>query len=476
MRVQLPDGAIFGGAATDATAPLMIAAPRALLRRVGADGLIGFGESYMAGEWERRDLVGVLDRARRADGHASIPAPLQRLRGVYVAQQPAQRQEHRRNTRDNIARHYDLSNDLFALFLDATLTYSSALFDGRGSAAPSRARRTTSARPLRHLGAAADAQHRKIDRLLDLAGVGAGHRAAGDRHRLGRTGPARRRPRRPRRHRDPVEEQRAWPATRSRRPGHADRVDIELLRLPRRSRAQYDAVVSVEMIEAVGARVLADYFAHVDRLLAPGGRVALQAITMPHDRMLATTHTYTWIHKYIFPGGFLPSDRGDRARRPRAHRACGSASALTFGQHYAETLRLWRERFPDRADRVARARLRRDLPPHVALLPRLLRGRVPLRLPRRPAARCCHAGRPPMTTSSSRVAPRHAGPVPRSGIAPARSAPSPAASCRSGCAPGTAARPAPTTRPRRDAALPPRPAPAALAARRTRRGAGLHHR
>ena len=72
-------------------------------------------------------------------------------------------------------------------------------------------------------------------------------------------------------------------------------------------RQTYDAVVSVEMIEAVGHEYWPTYFATLDRLLAPGGRVGIQAITMPHDRMLATRHTYTWINKYIFPGGFLPS-------------------------------------------------------------------------------------------------------------------------------------------------------------------------
>ena len=89
---------------------------------------------------------------------------------------------------------------------------------------------------------------------------------------------------------------------RARRPGHRRAV-----RLPRRRRAQYDAIVSVEMIEAVGHEYWPTYFRTIDRVLAPGGRVGIQAITMPHDRMLATRHTYTWIHKYIFPGGFLPS-------------------------------------------------------------------------------------------------------------------------------------------------------------------------
>jgi cyclopropane-fatty-acyl-phospholipid synthase len=115
---------------------------------------------------------------------------------------------------------------------------------------------------------------------------------------------------------------------------------------------RYDAIVSVEMIEAVGERYWPDYFSAIDRLLAPGGTVAIQAITMAHKRFRATRHTYTWIHKYIFPGGLIPSV-------PAIHDVLGRHTALkivdqyAFGAHYAATLRLWRERFLAAADRLA---------------------------------------------------------------------------------------------------------------------------
>ncbi len=85
----------------------------------------------------------------------------------------------------------------------------------------------------------------------------------------------------------------------------ADRVQIDLLDY-RQVDGTYDAVVSVEMIEAVGEAYWATYFQVIDRVLAPGGRVAIQAITMPHDRLMASRNTYTWIHKYIFPGVSSP--------------------------------------------------------------------------------------------------------------------------------------------------------------------------
>ena len=113
----------------------------------------------------------------------------------------------------------------------------------------------------------------------------------------------------------------------------------------------YDAVVSVEMIEAVGLEFLPSYFAKIDEMLAPGGRAAIQAITMPHDRMVATRDTYTWVHKYIFPGGFLPSARAlvDTARQ----RGLRLTHRTSLGQHYAETLRQWDERFRAAAPEVA---------------------------------------------------------------------------------------------------------------------------
>jgi cyclopropane-fatty-acyl-phospholipid synthase len=98
------------------------------------------------------------------------------------------------------------------------------------------------------------------------------------------------------------------------------------------------------MIEAVGWQYWPTYFQTIDRVLAPGGRVAIQAITMPHDRMLATRNTYTWIHKYNFPGGFLPSVRV-LDEITREHSTLRMAEPFSMGQHYAQTLRLWDQAF-----------------------------------------------------------------------------------------------------------------------------------
>jgi cyclopropane-fatty-acyl-phospholipid synthase len=116
---------------------------------------------------------------------------------------------------------------------------------------------------------------------------------------------------------------------------------------------EFDAICSVEMIEAVGERYWPVYFEALDRLLAPGGSIGLQVITMPHDRMLATRHTYTWVQKYIFPGGLIPSVRAIEDGLSR-HTGLRITARDDFGAHYAETLKIWRDRFAARADDVHR--------------------------------------------------------------------------------------------------------------------------
>ncbi|MFF4660872.1 class I SAM-dependent methyltransferase [Streptomyces sp. NPDC001381] len=330
LRARYADGSTAGRGG-----PLLeIHDPRAFHARIGAHGLIGFGESYMAGEWDAPDLVAPLTvlAAHAAD---LVPAPLQRLRGLWAQRQPAHRRNTPDNARANISRHYDLSNDLFALFLDDTLTYSSAVFRSFPAS----------------WDRLADAQHRKIDRLLDLAGVERGTRlleigtgwgelalraAARGARVTSLTLSA---------------EQRDLARERVRQAGLADRVDIELCDY-REARGSYDAVVSVEMIEAVGEEFWPVYFRTLDERLVPGGRAAVQAITMPHARMLASRDTFTWIQKYIFPGGLLPSTEAVE-QAVRDHTGLTVARRDGFGAHYAETLRLWRERFTARADDVA---------------------------------------------------------------------------------------------------------------------------
>ncbi|MEU9321427.1 class I SAM-dependent methyltransferase [Streptomyces sp. NPDC048295] len=299
--------------------------PDAFYRRIGRDGLIGFGESYMAGEWDSDDPAGVLTvLARHVD--ELVPAPLRRLRGLWVSARPAADRNTRAGARENIQRHYDLSNDLFSAFLDPTLSYSSALFTG------------FPARP----ASLPEAQHRKIDRLLDLARVGDGTRLL----EIG-TGWGELAQRAAARGAKVTTltlsaEQADLARARIAAAGLADRVDVQL-RDYRDAEGRHDAVISVEMIEAVGAEFWPSYFTALRRALAPGGRIALQAITMGHQQMLHTAATHTWISKYVFPGGLIPSRRAIAQHSAAA--GLTTAADHGYGEHYAETLRLWRERF-----------------------------------------------------------------------------------------------------------------------------------
>ncbi|MEU5882524.1 cyclopropane-fatty-acyl-phospholipid synthase family protein [Spirillospora sp. NPDC047279] len=305
---------------------LRILRPERFHARLGAAGLIGFGESYMAGEWECDDLPGVLT-AFAEQMSTLVPPSLQRLRRFAVLRSPAGTTGDRAGARRNAGHHYDLSNELFALFLDETMTYSAALFDRRDAC---------------HGRDLAGAQHRKIDRLLDRTGVGPGTRVLeigtgwGELAlRAGRRGAQVR-------SLTLSTEQRDLALARIAEAGLADRVRVDLCDY-RDAEGTHDAVLSVEMIEAVGERHWPEYFRTLRRLLAPGGRAGLQAITMPHDRMLATRDTHTWIQKYIFPGGFLPSVRA--IEEHAADAGLRTADVFEFGGDYALTLRLWRERF-----------------------------------------------------------------------------------------------------------------------------------
>ncbi|GAB3792564.1 SAM-dependent methyltransferase [Nocardioides ungokensis] len=315
--------------------------PDEFFARVGRQGLIGFGESYLTGAWDAEDLSGFLTVLAAEIQHL-VPDALQRLRAVVVPRTPRRHRNTQRNTRGNIAHHYDLSNDLFQLFLDPGLSYSSALFptgsdggidggiDGQAD--------------LR------EAQTRKIERLLDQADVGEGTRVLEIGSGWGELAIHAAR-RGARVHTITLSsEQKALADERIAAAGLSHLVEVELCDY-REVTGSYDAVLSVEMIEAVGHQYWSTYFETIDRVLAPGGKVAIQAITMPHDRMLATRNTYTWINKYIFPGGFLPSvEVIDQITRRRT--GLRITDRLSMGAHYAETLRRWDDAFLAASEQV----------------------------------------------------------------------------------------------------------------------------
>lgn len=327
VRIALPDGTSWG---RDGAPTITVARPEQFLSRLGRDGLIGFGEAYMAGDWDSDELVGALTPMAR-DMASLVPPALQWLRRWYNERHPIEEDNDRAGAQRNIARHYDLSNELFATFLDETMSYSSALFNAPGESL-------------------VEGQRRKVDRILDAAGVAAGssvleigtgwgelslQAAARGAHVTSVT---------------LSREQAALARERIQQAGLAHRVDVRVQDY-RDVAGRFDAIVSVEMIEAVGERWWPTYFRTLDDRLAPGGRIALQAILMPHDRLMASRRSWTWIHKYIFPGGLLLSERViDEVCAE--HSSIHVVDRLHMSASYAETLRQWRERFTARAAEV----------------------------------------------------------------------------------------------------------------------------
>ncbi|HKC28730.1 MAG TPA: cyclopropane-fatty-acyl-phospholipid synthase family protein [Jatrophihabitans sp.] len=333
LRVVEAGGSWYG-AGTGRDPVMRLERPDAFYQRLGNSGTIGFGEAFMAGDWSTDDLLGVLT-AFASRLRELVPATLQRLRHAVLSRQPGHHDNTIEGARQNIHQHYDLSNDLFALFLDETMTYSSAVY---------------SADPANSQDTLADAQRRKIDRLLDRAGVGEGTRLLEIGTGWGELS-IRAAARGARVTTITISTEQATLARqRIDAAGLADRIAVEL-RDYREVSERFDAVVSVEMIEAVGANHWDEYFTAIDRVLVPGGRVGLQAILQDDRTVQATKDTYTWIRKYIFPGGQCASLEAIQ-RTLAAHTALTITDRFSFNQHYAETLRRWRTRFEERAAEV----------------------------------------------------------------------------------------------------------------------------
>ncbi|ONI69939.1 SAM-dependent methyltransferase [Kribbella sp. ALI-6-A] len=311
------------------------------LDRLGQDAGSGFGEAYLAGDWDPEpgtDLADLLvpfaERFSNEENRHLLPKWAQSLRWLVTKSQPSDQENDRAGARENISRHYDLSNAMFSEFLDPTLTYSAAYFG--------------TADPLADLGTASydeltPAQLHKLDAILDAAGVRSGSRVldigcgwASLAIRAAQRG--------------------AWVTAitiasqqallaqrRVADAGVSDRVQIAL-RDYRDQIGEFDAVLSVEMIEAVGEKYWPVYFDAIERRLAPDGVAVVQAIVMPHERMLATRNTFTWVQKYIFPGGLIPSVKVIKDVTNQ-HTGLHAQVLRSLGPDYARTLRIWRNRF-----------------------------------------------------------------------------------------------------------------------------------
>jgi cyclopropane-fatty-acyl-phospholipid synthase len=289
-------------------------------------GTVGGGEAYIRGLWRADDLTAVIrlmlvnrDIMQSMEGGAAIAtAPLRRILHWINRNSPD-------GSRRNIAAHYDLGNELFALMLDETMAYSCGVFE-RDDATLQQAQTAKFERICRKL------QLTPNDHLLEI-GTGWGglaiHAAGRYGCRVTTTTISR--------------EQHDWAKEKIAAAGLADRVTL----LPADYRAlsgRYDKLVSIEMIEAVGARFLDTYTAQCSRLLAPHGAMLLQAITIQDQLYEEALESVDFIQRFVFPGSFIPSVTAitDSVRRATDMKVFHLED---IGPHYATTLRRWRENF-----------------------------------------------------------------------------------------------------------------------------------
>ena len=295
-------------------------------RRVAFSGSVGAGESYMDGHWRCDDLVGLvrlLVRNRELlDAMESGPA---RIGSALLKAWHALRRNSIGGSRRNIAAHYDLGNDLFAAFLDATMMYSSALFEQPGQTLE-QAQFNKLERICRQLELGPD------DRVVEI-GTGWGGFAI---HAAGRFGC----------HVVSTtisHEQHTLARQRVQAAGLSERVTL-LLDDYRVLEGQFDKLVSIEMIEAVGHHYLETYLRQCGRLLQPNGLALIQAITIEDRRYHKALREVDFIKRHIFPGSFIPSVSAIVSAAARAS-DLRLVDLLDIGPSYALTLNHWRRRF-----------------------------------------------------------------------------------------------------------------------------------
>ena len=334
LVIEEPTGTRTFGPPEAPTFVVRVHDPEAWLR-MALGGSLGAGEAYVEGLWDADDLVGVVCAlaGEVAKMSALDGGRLTALRKPLDAVLHGLRRNSREGSRKNIARHYDLGNDFFRLWLDeATMMYSEARFEREGMTLEE-AQLSRLERIGRQLELGPE------DHLLEI-GTGWGGLAVHAARTTGcRVTTA-----------TISKEQHALAVERVRAAGLEDRVEV-LLRDYRDLEGRYDKVVSVEMIEAVGAEFLETYFAKVGELVRPEGLVLIQAITIPDAGYERAVKNVDFVKRYIFPGGQCPS----LAAMSGAWSRTTDLRLLhleDFGEGYAETLRCWRERFEARLPEV----------------------------------------------------------------------------------------------------------------------------
>ena len=332
LRLVLPDGQAMQLGQGPERATLQVNDER-VFRRVLAEGDIGFGESWIAGDWQSEQPAELLtllaeNRAQLARAvHGSwLPVLGHRLRHLL-------RSNTRAGSKRNILAHYDLGNDFYQLWLDPSMSYSAALLGADHGQSLEQAQRQKYMRLLEMLDPRPDDSILEVGcgwgGLAEIAATEFGCRVHGI-----TLSPA----------------QLEWSQARAQRKGFADVAEFSLTDY-RDIRGQYDHIVSIEMFEAVGERYWPSYFEQLRQCLKPGGRAAIQTITIANERFGAYRRGTDFIQRHVFPGGMLPSPEVFERRAASADFQV--LDRFAFGMDYARTLQHWHQSFEAKWPEIA---------------------------------------------------------------------------------------------------------------------------
>jgi cyclopropane-fatty-acyl-phospholipid synthase len=326
LTVQLPDGSLqrFGGEALPHAS--LVLHNWKVCSAALKSGDIGFAESFIAGDWTSPNLTELLRVLvqNRAEVESVIYGSwagrlLYRIKHLLNRNTKA-------NSQKNIHAHYDLGNAFYSLWLDDTMNYSSALFQSDVHQPMAQAQKAKVRRALQEAGV------QPGDRVLEIGcGWGALAEMATTEFKASITGVTL------------STEQLAFAQDRMRRLDVQDRADLRLQDYRDIADAPFDALCSIEMVEAVGREYWPTYFATVAGKLKAGGRACIQSIVIDDALFERYIHSTDFIQQYIFPGGCLPCPREFRAQAQAA--GLEVVNELSFGHDYAETLKRWRDAF-----------------------------------------------------------------------------------------------------------------------------------
>jgi cyclopropane-fatty-acyl-phospholipid synthase len=334
LTLRLPDGStrVFGDPAAQPPADLQVNDWR-FFRRVLLDGDMGFAEAYMEGLCDSSDLAGLIALLAENEKVLGRMARPNLVHNLLLRLLHRRRDNSRSGARRNIHAHYDLGNEFYRLWLDPSMTYSSALYAGERGKPLEAAQTAKYERILDQIGA------KQGDSILEIGCGWGGFAETAARRGLRVTGVT------------ISKEQLDYAHQRLQRAGLADRVDLQF-RDYRDMTGRYDHIVSIEMIEAVGERYWPDYFAVLKRHVAPGGSALVQAIVIADEFFESYRRRPDFIQTYVFPGGMLLSPEALREQCRLA--GLKVAELYSFGLDYARTLDTWLGRFDRVADQVAR--------------------------------------------------------------------------------------------------------------------------